>query len=476
MRRAVYVRRARMLLVWAALALAAGSVGAGAADAAPGAELPVVVSVKDRSGTPAAYFLLHAAPGRTTAAGRLQVRNAGRSPVQIRLDRVDGATANTLGSVYATPGSRIHGATRWLVLGTRSLTIPADSTREVPIAVSVPRSALPGDYLSGISVFVRNQTPMTAAGHGMGIASWYRYAVGVETLIPGARRPHLAFTGARVVREPFSVVFLLLAHNDGNVILKNVTGEATISRGARIVGTVPIGPGTFVTHTAIELPVRALREQPRAGTVYRVRATLDYEGRVARLDTQVTFGRGAARVQQQYLVRPTPASAAHASSGTPGWLVGLLGATAAALLGLLGWLAAALARRRRALRSAPAIEMQLISELAADGPPPSIIGLAGAGGSLAERRTFARALREQLRAADVIGDLGEDRVLIVLPRASADYAETIAGTLAGAYPAPDGRPAPVAAITAEPGDDARRLIERARERLAQQTSDARVPA
>jgi hypothetical protein len=459
----VHRTRRAMLAALAGL-VAVPATGATASAASPSPQ--IVVSVQQQSGAPSAYFAFGATPGRTTQAGDLVVRNNGRTSVRVRLDAVDGGTANTLGSVYGAAGSAVHGATRWLLLGTRNLTVSRHSTRRVPVAVTVPAGSAPGDYLSGISVWAQNQTPtLSSAGH-VAIASWYRYAVGVEPRLPGARRPHLAFSGAGVVRQPASVVFQLFAHNDGNVILKDVTGHAIVTRSGRIVAQVPFGPGTFVTHSDIALPVRALGEQPSAGTAYHVQAELVYRGGVARLDTDVTFSSAAAKVQQQYV--NSPGSSLFA--GVPRWLALLLGALAAVPVVLLGVLVVALAKRRRALRSGAAIRACVQRELSGDGQPPSIICVGGAGRSARARRSLARGLRPQLRKRDAIGDLGDDRILIVLPHASAEYAESVAAALAGVGPF-----ITLAAARAEPGDDAHRLIERGRQTLAASAAPPPIP-
>ena len=459
---------------WAVVAACvAHAAVANVANAAPrSAGPPLIVVVQQRSGVPSAYFSLGAVAGRTTAAGRLIIRNAGGRVVHVRLDPVDAATAGTLGSVYQTPGTAAHGATRWLALGSRFLTIPPHGSRAITVGLHVPRGAAPGDYLSGVSVFAEDQLSSTAARRGLMIGDWYRYAVGVETRLAGRRAPHIGFRGATVVREPSAVVFLLRAHNDGNVILKNVTGQAIISRGQSTVAAASIGPGTFVSHTSIAIPVRAPGEQPTAGAVYRVRARLAYAGGSAQVDTLVTFGHAAAAVQQQY-VAPRHAPI-RASARTQSMATALIGASAALLLGLLTWLAVLSLRRRRTLLSGPAIRALLARELvagAANGQVPSLIRVAGAGATVTARRALARRIRPQLRGCDAVGNFGPDDVAIVLPRASDAYAVSVAEQLAAAL---GHDPTSLTVVTALPGEDAHALMRRARECEADEPSGARV--
>jgi hypothetical protein len=318
----------------AAVALAVTLALGGASTLAPvaGATGPVVeVSIHQASGRPAAYFTLNARPGTVTQAGSLEVSNPTGRAVAVSLDPVNGLTASTLGSTYGMATSPGRGSTRWLGLSERRLVLAPYGSASVAVAVRAPGSAEPGDYLSGIAVQAQQGAQETQLAHGLEIGQVYRYAIGVETRLPGRRLPHISFTGAGVVRYPGSVTFLLFASNDGNVILQDVYGNVRITQGSRQVIARTISPGTFVSHTSIQLPESAPSMQPSAGTVYRVRAKLVYGGGVAYMDTPVTFGRRSAAVQALY-TRP------HRDGKDIAWpaLVGLVGALALAA-GVGGW-------------------------------------------------------------------------------------------------------------------------------------------
>jgi hypothetical protein len=310
---------------------------------APGAQasssLGLVVSLRPTSGLSVSYFKLQARAGRQVLAGQIVLANHTARSMRVVLDPVDAQTTSTLGSAYLLPGAREHSSTRWVRLSRRRVTLGANRQAAVTIAVAVSRTAKPGDYLSGISIEVPQRHFTATPAHRISIVSTERYAIGLEVSLPGARHPLIRFTGARVAREPAGLSFLLLAHNPGNVILQGVHGWARIAQGRRLVARVPIGPGTFVTDTAIAFPVRALRETPRQGAVYRITALMRYPGGVARLATNVTFGRQAALAQQRY---DGPA----ASHPATWWRWLLLGAVALAAYtaGLL------LMTRRRATR------------------------------------------------------------------------------------------------------------------------------
>jgi hypothetical protein len=237
--------------------------------------------------------------------------------LRVALAAVDGQTLDTLGSAYAPAGSPAHGSTRWLRVGSPSVTLAPGRRAVVPISVAVPGTAAPGDYLSGVSVEALNQRPRHTARGRMSIASVDRYAIGVEVSLPGARRPAIQFTGAALEREPSGLTFLLAARNTGNVILQGVHGWVRIARAGHTVLSRPLETGTFVTSSKIAYPVPAFRETPTEGTRYTISAWMRYPGGIARLNTAVSFGHRQAVVQQQYGGPPAT------QSGTAWWKIAL---------------------------------------------------------------------------------------------------------------------------------------------------------
>lgn len=404
-----------------ALALVAGWL---CAPAAMAASQQVDVTVHQLSGSTASYFILDARPGRYARAGWIGLSNPTSQALRVNIGVADGLTASTLGSLYSGPSRPPTESATWLTLGQRSTIVPAHGVRRIDVGIRVPRSAAAGDYLSGVTVETPASARTASAGHGIEIGETYRYVVGVETTLPGPRRPHIEFTGASVVRYPSTVMFLLDARNDGDVILKGVHGSVTITQGSRRVVGEALGPGTFVTHSAIELPVAAPREHPSAGTTYEIRARLVYQGGIAYLDKEVTFGREAAHVQAQYTPRAR-------RSGFP--YVWVLLAAVLALSTLIGALLL-LSRRRRAAMAPGLARRRLRGELARaqeSGATLSVIRILFAGGALpAPRRQLAKVMRGVLRPRDAIGDLGGGLLVVMLPRTSPQLAVGLADELA----------------------------------------------
>jgi len=297
----------------------------------------LVVMPVPASGPALSYFKLSIGDGQAARAGTIGLRNPSATPMRIVLDPVDGQTIDTLGSTYAPPGSRANGPARWLRIGRRAVTLAPGQTTAVPISVAVPRTAQPGDYLAGVSIEALHQQAQSVKRHGVSIASVERYAIGVETSLPGARHPAIRFTGATLQRQPAGLTFLLQARNSGNVILQGVHGAVRVTRAGRTVLSRTLGPGTFVTGSRIAYPVPAFGQTPPQGTRYRIVAELRYPGGVARLDTTVVFGHRAAVIQQQYGGPRAP------GDGTAWWKIALI-----ALAILYGIVTTALLLRRRA--------------------------------------------------------------------------------------------------------------------------------
>jgi hypothetical protein len=260
----------------------------------------LIVMPTPASGPALSYFRVSTQRGHAATAGTIGLRNPSDRPLRVVLDPVEGQTIDTLGSTYAPPGSRASGSARWLRIGRRAVTLAPGQTIAVPISVAVPGMASPGDYLAGVSVEALHQQAASVRRHGVSIASVERYAIGVETSLPGARHPAIRFTGAALQRQPAGLTFLLMARNAGNAILQGVRGSVRITRGGHTVLSRPLGPGTFVTGTRIAYPVPAFGQTPPQGTRYRIVAELRYTGGVARLDTTVVFGHRQAVIQQQY--------------------------------------------------------------------------------------------------------------------------------------------------------------------------------
>jgi hypothetical protein len=388
----------------------------------------VIVVPTPASGPQLSFFKLTAGRGRETVAGTLNIRNPTRRRVQVLMSAVDGRTIDTLGSTYAQPGSRAHRSATWVRLGvgggiggSGAIALGPRRSVSVPVSVAVPARAAAGDYLSGVSVEALDQRAAAVRRNGISIASAVRYAIGVEVSIPGPRNPSIVFTGAELRREPAGVTFLLHARNPGNVILEDVHGGVLVTAGGRTVIAGALGPGTFVSATAIAYPVLTPGEHPRQGTRYRVRAWLQYAGGIARLDTIVMFGRAAALRQQAYGGPRAPSS----GGGMAAWLIALIAVLGIALLvGLPVLLLLMLRRRRAGVQPALRTLEAALARTRAAGEPLSLIAVRLAGS--ASSPGLAQLLRSRLRPGDGLCRLDDHGLLIVAADTDLDTADALA--------------------------------------------------
>lgn len=378
----------------------------------------MTVAVHPASGEASSYFTLSARPGRLVHAGTLELRNRGRRKVSVRLDPVGALTATTLGSAYRVATDAPTAQARWIELPTDRIVLGPHGRATVPVAVRTPDSVSAGDYLSGISVQAAGPGRETRMKGNIAISSVQRYAVGMFVKVPGPRNALIELPSARVEREPSGLTFYVQARNEGNTILQDVRGSVLVTRGRRTVARAAIGPGTFVSGTAIAYPLLAPHEQPREGAVYRVRAVMRYaSGKVARLDTQVRFGHAAAKTQQDF--GGPPAEEPGSDS-----LILLMVVAAFVLLGLIGALLLVRRRRTPGLAAARRAIERAVANARATRKPLSLVRIADSSGETGAGK-LAAAVRGHIRRSDQLYRLGPAELVLVAPDTFADAARLV---------------------------------------------------
>jgi hypothetical protein len=373
---------------------------------------PMTVSIHSVAGVAGNYFQVSALSDQVVPAGSLYLRNPTDRPVTVLVDPVNGITSSTLGSAYHQRGARPTGAASWLALGERRVSLAPHDGERVPVTVQMGSGVRPGDYLAGISIQSAGGSGDVALHGNVAVSSVQRYGIGVEVRVPGPRRNHLRLTGVRLQRKPTATTFSLLARNDGNAILQDVHGEATITQHGHLVGRRAIGPGTFVSGTSIAYPLLFPKLQPALGDTYKVSAVMRYPGGVARINRNVKFGAVDAERQQSF--GGPQVDKGHTGKLLPFILLGALLAGA-----LLAW-------ELRRQRSGPgALRRTLLREIAharASGQPLSVLLIARRAGSPRQLRGGVRAC---LRRGDKVFHL-DGGIVVVSP----DRAETAATGLA----------------------------------------------
>ena len=441
----------------------AATTSASAAATAGAATPPFVVVVQPTSSQPGDYFNSSAAPGATIRPGTLLLRNTSGHTVRALLVPVDAQTASNLGSTYAVLGSAKHGPTLWTQLSQRRVTLAPHASATVAVAVTVPRDAKPGDYLSGISIQARSGRPRVKKLRAtVEIASLVRYAIGVEVRVPGPRHPSVVLSDVVLQRQPRGLVFLVRASNTGNVILKNVTGNVEVTHAGKPVAQQPIGPGTFVTATSIDVGTRWMSQQVTEGTVFHVHGTLNYTGGTAKLDRDVTFGSREAKLQQEFGGRKVAGS-----SSTP-WAA--IAAGIVALVAAIGALVFVLARRRRdderSLAPAGTALQAAIDDPRRTDAPVSVIAIYWKEATAAWRTDTESVVRRRLRPTDTLA-VADDGALVVIATdtgatSAAGFAEDLRGALARELPTLAAGLDVGTATTGETGGGAQELLSAAR--------------
>jgi hypothetical protein len=413
---------------------------------------PVAVSIQQSSGVTGNYFKVNGRPGQTTNAGALKLKNQTAKSITVVLDPVSGLTASTLGSAYGLRGSKATGSATWIVLGQRRVTLGPHAGTRVPVSVSVPSDAGPGDYLAGVGVQPQGPGKVQTEGN-VAIASIERYAVGIETMLPGPRHPQIKLTSVGLDREPSGVTFTVKGRNTGNVILKNVKGSATVSEGDNVVARRTLGPGTFVTDTSIAYPLLVSSLQPTQGTAFRVEAVLRYRGGVARIDKVVQFGAVDAKRQQQY---GGPQASSGGGDDKKKLLLGLL-----ALLLIGGTLAWRQTRRRRKGSGEGALLRTLPREIIrarTRDEPLCVILVANDGGRTG---SLAGAVRASLRPRDQLFSTKNSGLFVISPDTTPDAGEVLAADIRRNVARSGNGAATVVPVTSAAQSSAEELLEAA---------------
>jgi hypothetical protein len=408
--------RLRLIAVSAVL-LVAGVTAAAATAAAPEGQISVLAQ---QAGAPVSFFELSGSPGSTLQGNEILVRNGSDRPLRIAVQPVDAQTATNLGFAYESAGLGREGPTRWIDSGPKTFTAPPHTEIPIPVTVRIPDGAEAGDYLSGISIEALGQQTESQLQEGVAIGNTQRYTIGAMVTVPGPRSPRIELTGASVAREPAGVTFFLDASNTGNVLLREVTGWVTVSRGNKQIASARLGPGTFVTGTSFAYPLLAAEEQPSEGTEYRVQAELHYGEDVARLDQNVVFDRESAQLQEEFGGPP-------AETGLPLWIPLL---TAAVLI--LAALAVILIRRRRLAwapispKESPRRLESEIEAARASGLPLSMIRVVPDRADENLLRPILVEILPRVRAQDSVCHLGNGELMIVAPDTAASGAAGMA--------------------------------------------------
>lgn len=176
------------------------------------------------------YFNLTLSPGQSQTLS-VSRTNAGTAAVSALTYRANVFSAVNGGFGADTRGTAARGSTTWLSYGTRTFTLTAGEESIVPFTVTVPVSATPGDYLTG--VVIENSVPEASTDSGqLSLSKVTRHILAVSIRVPGAYAPafnlgaplHKAAAGHSIVGAIINNTGNRNLKPSGTIVVKNLAG------------------------------------------------------------------------------------------------------------------------------------------------------------------------------------------------------------------------------------------------------------
>jgi hypothetical protein len=214
---------------------------------------------------------LSMAPG-TTYNIPVTVQNPTNAPTHIQAILVDFMLTQNGDYRFGQTGSDRYSLMRWASINPREFDLPAGSTQQVRLTLSVPKSSeLSGEY-AGIAFF--QTRPVRRAG---AVALSARIGSKFYLTIPGTVKLDGAIAKMSVGRGPFGEVYRVLYKNLGNAH-QYLNGQIQIRKGGNVVQSIPMEHDMLVERGGTRLiEVNGNASLP-AGK-YEIIAVIDYGGK-----------------------------------------------------------------------------------------------------------------------------------------------------------------------------------------------------
>jgi hypothetical protein len=249
------VRRLLHRSAAAALPLIAAAIGTQAASAAlSGASFAVKPVYYDTAlRVTKSYFILKSRPGAVLRE-KVRIVNTGGTTGTAFLYAVDATTGNTSGAVYRSRRSPRNDVGAWLSLARSTVTLAPHTSIVVPLTVTVPAGARPGDHLGGI--VAENSALQQSSGHGaLQIRIRHLTIAAFEVELPGHLAERVLPTSVRAGGEHgwqyvyvhFKNLSSVLMKPHGSLLIKDARGKRVAFRSFNL--------DTFVPTTGINYPV-----------------------------------------------------------------------------------------------------------------------------------------------------------------------------------------------------------------------------
>jgi hypothetical protein len=297
---------------------------------------------------PGAYFDLTLRPGDTRSL-QVDIANLGDAEIAARSYATDVYTIINGGFGGRLRDTPQTGVTTWLDYPTDVIALSAGTTIRRAFAVTVPKDAAPGEYITAL--VLENDRPIANNGP-VALDQVMRQAIAVVVTVPGPRTPSLSIGAATHEVVAGKSVVSVAVQNTGNVRLKPLVTLALFDGASAQVSTASLQMDTFYAYTNTTVEIAQATLLPPGD--YTVTLTLVDAASGARaeksgialvvdLPAVVTPGAGS-------MTSPGPASVDSGKERSQLPTVGVALALGLLLGGLLvGLLWLALERRRRAM-------------------------------------------------------------------------------------------------------------------------------
>jgi hypothetical protein len=324
--------------------LALAALAAGPSGAATPSSSPVGFALSAAGST--GSVTMHGRPGRVLH-GTVRVHNLSRRPITVVLQAADIENASNGNADYLT--ARLHHTGRWLRLGSGTIHLAPEATRQIAFAVRVPVLAGGGAHYAGIvAVNAADLVTRSARGpskrRGFTFYRISRQAVPVTIHLPGHLWRGLSLRFAKLVAEPIGAGLVLGLLPGGTELTEDAPVKLRVLRGARTIFTYAATLGQLFPGSGLNYRI-PWPGTPTPGT-YRLIGQIRPQGSAV-INIDQTIGFSVAKAGE--LTRVTPPVAGPPGSHTPGWVWIVLGAGAGLLVGLSVTVYKLARRPRRAL-------------------------------------------------------------------------------------------------------------------------------
>lgn len=170
--------------------LAASAAPGDSADPGPSGVSWLVQPAGPQGGADARSYLIHGVNPGESVEDAISITNTSEAELTLRVSGADAFTSSDSGVFGLRPtDERPQAVGSWVQLPVAEITIPARSRADVPVLISVPVDAAPGDHTGGI---VTTYTSQVTDEHGQPVLLETRIAVRVYLSVAGERLPRLS--------------------------------------------------------------------------------------------------------------------------------------------------------------------------------------------------------------------------------------------------------------------------------------------